>query len=117
MEILFSPSLAYSVNASLVIKQSLIINVGEHKPLYFYSQSYFMLGNLIEYLSYWLIGMSWLSCLIGFIGRKLAGIETMFVVQWAWINILWTKQELLLPLMNTNPLKYSAKLSYNFFKT
>lgn len=51
--------------------------------------------------------MGVLAALIGFVGKRLAGLEALFVYQMAFLSIVWLNYELYLPFQIVSPLKYS----------
>lgn len=63
------------------------------------------------------MGLGWLSCIIGLILRKLAGLEAMFVLQYSWLTFLWLSSQFLIPFKGVYPLKYTVGYNLPIFQT
>lgn len=51
-----------------------------------------------------------LAALIGLISKRLAGLEAIFVYQFAFLSIVWLNYNLYLPFEVISPLKYTNGL-------
>ena len=87
-----------SVNSSVFIDFSLV----------YYSQFAFTTAKIIPYLCYTAVGIGWVSIFLGIFARKLAGIEGMVVIQFAYLTMLFLNTEMYLPFAETYPLKWSV---------
>jgi hypothetical protein len=110
----YSKSLNISFNPSIAINDEYYATNGVYGlfplpwPLYFYTKADRLMARIITWVCYWVVGMCWFSLAVGFASRKLPGIDTMFVVQWAWITTTWIESPPLIYLEAFFPLKYSV---------
>jgi hypothetical protein len=70
--------------------------------------------SLLLYFSLLISALTWISSIIGFIMRKLNGLEAMFVVQFSWLVFLWLNNEFVGNFINVWPLKYSVGYNHPF---
>lgn len=54
------------------------------------------------------MALGWLCFILGITLKRLAGIETMFVLQFSWLNVLCTNNTFILPFKSLYPLKYTT---------
>jgi len=115
LEITFNPNSAFSAEYSDTPNQvyQISINLGAN-PFYFISKADLLIGKILEYFCYWLVGIAWFGIIVGVVTRKLAGIEAMFAVQWFWLNIVYLKWYYIPIFSELFPLKYSMGFSHKF---
>lgn len=63
--------------------------------LVYYSQEDFMLMKMTLNVSYVITALFWVSFILGVVLRKLAGLEAMFVIQIAFISLVYSNYSLL----------------------
>lgn len=61
--------------------------------------------------------MGWIGCLFSLFLKRLAGLEAMFVLQIAFLCMVWLNSQLYLPFAQTFPLQYAVGYSPAYFKT
>lgn len=61
-----------------------------------------------------MVALGWVSCILGFVLRKLAGLEAMFVLQFSWLIVMWLNETLHPPFESLGILKYTSGYNHNF---
>ena len=72
------------------------------------------MGVFVLYISWVILSIGWLACILGLFMRRLAGLEAMFVMQFSWISIFMLEPFLIYPFTEIWPLRYSAGFNYPF---
>lgn len=80
-----------------------------------YSSKVFSLVRIIQYLCYIIVILSWLSFLLGIILKDPFGVETMWVVQFAFFSFVWADSPFVFNYFSLLPLKYSFGYNYGHF--
>ena len=82
---------------------------------YYFSNSAVIMIKITEYLCYIIVVLAWISVLFGVILEETYGLEAMFVVQFAFITMLWLDTPFLVIYYFFLPLKYSFGCNYGHF--
>lgn len=84
-----------------------------HLRAYNYPESVYTYSSFIFYFGYLVLALGLLSCLAGlFSPTRLAGLEAVFVLQYAFISLLWFSSYLYLPYYCLSPLQFSPGYHY-----
>ena len=111
----FTPSTSIRPEYFASIAQSLTLTIDYgNEKIYFMSSSQTAITNTFLYLSYVVVALGWVSCILGLFLRHLASLEAMLVVQFSWLMVLWLNVPLNMPLLKTWPVKYSTGLAISF---
>lgn len=70
------------------------------------------IGTIFAYV---ITALGWVSLLIGFLLKKLAGLEAMIVLQMSWLPLLWMASTLHPPYLSVYPLHYTSGYNHPFF--
>ena len=66
-------------------------------------------------VSYVITVLGWISLILGLILRKLPGLESMLVLQYSWLPILFINSPLHPPLQSIYPLHYTSFYNHRLF--
>lgn len=110
IEILFVPSLSSSAVYSASVEATLTITLP--RTLHFASSFTLGLAKVLSFVCYALTALGWVSCLLGAVLRRLAGLEAFVVLQFSWLTLMWVRSELFVLFEQVLPLRYTA--GYNF---
>lgn len=59
-------------------------------------------------LCYTAIVIGYVSCSLGIVAKKLAGIENMIMIQVFWLSFLWLNSTFYTPFSQVFPIKYAT---------
>ena len=62
------------------------------------------------------MAFGWLACVLGYLLRRLAAIEAMFVLQFGWLNFVWLDCTLIMPFSGMRPLRYTTGYNKYFIE-
>ena len=83
------------------------VKVSTSYPAYSYTDEEYVYGQFLYYFTIVLVVLALLLYFLGACSSKLAGIEAMYVVQYWFIQLIWMKGDLILPLYVLSAIKYS----------
>ena len=102
----------YATDAS---EWNISLKPNEDFPSLYYSDEQYTYSQAIFYLSYVLAILALLSFVLGiFAPNRLSSLEAIFVVQYAFISLIWFPKSLTLPFYCLINLKYSTAYNYPF---
>jgi len=97
-------------NVSLILQ----LDFGGLDRLFMISTEQKSIAILTLYLSWVIVVVGWLSCILGAFMHRLSGLEAMFVIQFSWISIFLLRGPLTYPFAQMWPLRFSAGVNYAF---
>ena len=84
-------------------------------PALYYTNDEYTYSQFIYFFGFVLVALSFLICIVGiFSPHKLAGLEVMFIVQYAFICMIWLNGFLPLPIYTFRNLQYSVGYNYHY---
>jgi hypothetical protein len=83
----------------------------------YYSRFALFLMKFMPYLCFTTVFIAFCVFLFGIFAHRLAGLEAVIVIQFAYITILWLDYPLYKPLSKTYPLKFSTGINPILFNT
>lgn len=115
LSILLNPTLSMDSRYESTPPQTYTFDVRfpSHLP-YFYSEIALMCSKMLLYLNWASVVLAWLAILLGFVFKRLAGLEAMLVLQFAFVNMLWVDSYLHPYYEQTWPLKFSTGFAMSF---
>lgn len=84
--------------------------------IHFYSASSVAITSIVSLVNWAVVVTSWIGFVLTLFTKHLAGIEAIFVVQFAWVSFLWMHTDFIRPFASFLPLKYLTGFNIDVVK-